>query len=125
MCEPPTPAARLTAEIKEYVMNRSITAFAAILLAAATSFGAQAAQIGAPGKASSSYALAQEARAMSHARVQEVQKALNNSGKSLAVDGRWGTKTQAALRDFQKQNGLKASGRLDRATAQKLNISYS
>jgi peptidoglycan hydrolase-like protein with peptidoglycan-binding domain len=106
-------------------MNRLTTAFAALLLSTATSFGALAAQTGAAGRAPAVHGMAQQVKAtMSHRRVEELQKALNNNGKTLAVDGRWGSKTQAALRDYQKQQGLKASGRLDRATAQKLNISH-
>jgi peptidoglycan hydrolase-like protein with peptidoglycan-binding domain len=107
-------------------MNRLTVTLAALLLSSATSFGALAAQTGAAGKTPAVHSMAQQVKSssMSHNRVQELQKALNNNGNSLAVDGRWGSKTQTALRSYQRQQGLKVSGRLDRATAQKLNIAY-
>lgn len=44
------------------------------------------------------------------ATVRELQEALNRHGYSLAVDGVFGDKTKAAVRDYQKQNGLKLDG---------------
>jgi len=61
---------------------------------------------------------------MSHRRVEEIQAALQSKGEQLAVDGIWGPKTTTALRDFQKKNGLKTSGRFDHATAEKLDIPH-
>jgi len=61
---------------------------------------------------------------MSHRRVEEIQAALQSKGEQLAVDGIWGPKTTTALRDFQKKNGLKTSGRFDHATAAKLDIPH-
>jgi peptidoglycan hydrolase-like protein with peptidoglycan-binding domain len=59
---------------------------------------------------------------MSHKHVTGVQQALNNSGAKLAVDGKWGPKTEAALKQFQQQHGLKATGHLDRETRTQLKI---
>lgn len=42
--------------------------------------------------------------------VKKLQTALNNSGYGLAVDGIYGAKTQAAVRDYQSKNGLSADG---------------
>ena len=42
--------------------------------------------------------------------VRELQEALNRHGYSLAVDGVFGDKTKAAVRDYQKKNGLKLDG---------------
>lgn len=42
--------------------------------------------------------------------VKELQEALNAHGYSLDVDGQFGTKTRAAVRDYQKKNGLLLDG---------------
>jgi peptidoglycan hydrolase-like protein with peptidoglycan-binding domain len=55
-------------------------------------------------------------------QVMAMQEALNKSGAKLTVDGVMGRKTRVALRGFQKANGLKVSGRLDKATKAKLGI---
>lgn len=42
--------------------------------------------------------------------VKKLQTALNSSGYGLAVDGIYGAKTQAAVRDYQSRNGLSVDG---------------
>lgn len=42
--------------------------------------------------------------------VSRLQTVLNEHGYDLAVDGIFGVKTQAAVRDYQKKNGLKLDG---------------
>ena len=42
--------------------------------------------------------------------VSEVQKLLNQNGYSLDVDGSYGPKTAAAVKDYQKKNGLAVDG---------------
>ncbi|MCB9638266.1 MAG: peptidoglycan-binding protein [Myxococcales bacterium] len=42
--------------------------------------------------------------------VRELQEALNRNGAGLQADGDFGPRTQAAVRDFQRQNGLQADG---------------
>ena len=42
--------------------------------------------------------------------VTELQKLLNNNGYSLDVDGDFGSKTQAAVKDYQQKNGLSVDG---------------
>ena len=46
----------------------------------------------------------------SGAEVMELQELLNLRGAALAVDGRFGKLTEAAVRRFQRENGLKADG---------------
>ena len=59
----------------------------------------------------------------SQEQVKSVQQALKDKGHDPgAVDGKMGPKTQAALRDFQSKEGLKASGRLDTDTMSKLGV---
>jgi peptidoglycan DL-endopeptidase CwlO len=59
---------------------------------------------------------------MSHKRIVGVQQALNGNGAKLAVDGKWGPKTEAALKQFQEQHGLKVTGHLDLATRTQLKV---
>jgi len=51
-----------------------------------------------------------------------LQEALNKNGATLKVDGRMGKNTRAALKDYQSKNGLKATGKLDKATRAKLGL---
>ena len=61
--------------------------------------------------------------AMGDEKVKAAQQALKDKGHDPGmVDGRMGPKTQAALRDFQKAQGLEASGRLDTKTVQALGM---
>jgi hypothetical protein len=54
--------------------------------------------------------------------VQSVQRALNDLGYRVTVDGVWGPQSREALRDFQYNNGLEATGRIDRATLDRLGL---
>jgi peptidoglycan hydrolase-like protein with peptidoglycan-binding domain len=56
--------------------------------------------------------------------VRAAQQALRDQGMDPgSVDGVMGPKTQAALRDYQKKEGLKETGRLDAETMSKLGVS--
>jgi peptidoglycan hydrolase-like protein with peptidoglycan-binding domain len=56
-------------------------------------------------------------------QVKAVQQALKDQGHDPGeVDGKMGPKTQAALRDYQQKQGLKATGRLDSETMAKLGV---
>ncbi|MEW5914028.1 MAG: peptidoglycan-binding domain-containing protein [Thermodesulfobacteriota bacterium] len=55
--------------------------------------------------------------------VKKVQTALNGAGYKVKVDGKMGKDTRNALKAFQKKNGLKATGRLTKATLTKLGVS--
>ena len=58
--------------------------------------------------------------------VKQVQQKLSESGQDVGQpDGKMGPKTQAALKEFQQQNGLQASGKLDEQTLAALNIEKS
>lgn len=52
--------------------------------------------------------------------VRWLQVELNNHGYQLIVDGIFGTKTDAAVRDFQRENGLVVDGIVGPATMAKL-----
>jgi peptidoglycan hydrolase-like protein with peptidoglycan-binding domain len=55
-------------------------------------------------------------------RFAKVQTALNANGAQLDVDGKWGPKSSAALKVFQSSHKLKATGRMDPATAKALGV---
>ena len=55
-------------------------------------------------------------------RVAKVQMALNANGAQLTVDGKWGPKTSAALKAYQASHQLKATGKMDAATAKSLGV---
>ena len=57
------------------------------------------------------------------ASVKSAQEALNKEGANLTVDGKSGPKTRAAIKSYQQAHGLKATGKLDKATKAALNIS--
>ncbi|HKK14679.1 MAG TPA: peptidoglycan-binding domain-containing protein [Gammaproteobacteria bacterium] len=65
----------------------------------------------------------QERHRITKGETKSAQTALNAHGASLKVDGVWGKKTRAAIANFQKHNGLKATGHLDRQTRAKLGLS--
>jgi peptidoglycan hydrolase-like protein with peptidoglycan-binding domain len=55
--------------------------------------------------------------------VKKVQEALKSKGEDPGIiDGVMGKKTEAALKKFQKTNGLKVTGAMDRETTDKLGI---
>ncbi|MCL6422175.1 NlpC/P60 family protein [Brachybacterium sp. JHP9] len=60
-------------------------------------------------------------RGVSSSRVADLQSALNENGASLTVDGKFGARTHAAVRDFQAANGLAVDGRVGPATRAALN----
>lgn len=53
--------------------------------------------------------------------VRELQTLLNNSGYTLDVDGVFGSKTQAAVRDYQQKNNLSVDGIVGNQTWSSLN----
>ncbi len=57
------------------------------------------------------------------ARIRRVQEALKNEGHDPGpIDGVMGPKTKEALREYQKQENLQQTGRLDRETLSKLGV---
>jgi peptidoglycan hydrolase-like protein with peptidoglycan-binding domain len=62
-----------------------------------------------------------QARHATHSqRVALVQEALDSTGAKVRIDGAWGPATEAALKHYQRQNGLVVTGQLDKATQTKL-----
>ncbi len=54
--------------------------------------------------------------------IKSLQRALNKAGFKLKVDGLMGKKTRTAIKKFQKQKGLKVTGKADKLTQAKLGM---
>lgn len=48
--------------------------------------------------------------------IRELQQALNEAGHDIQVDGIWGPETQSAVREFQQDQGIEATGEPDEQT---------
>ncbi len=55
-------------------------------------------------------------------QIRDVQASLNDAGHSLPVDGVWGPQTASALRAFQEDNNLPATGSLNSETLAALDV---
>jgi len=67
--------------------------------------------------------LAGPAWAMANEKIVKVQEALKEKGDNPGpADGIMGKQTRAAVKKFQKANGLKATGTVDDQTAEKLGV---
>ncbi len=82
----------------------------------ATGTTAQPAPTQAPAANKSAAAEAPHARPAWHHDVAVLQESLDSAGEHVRVDGVWGPQTTAALRDYQKANGLAVTGHLDQPT---------
>lgn len=61
-------------------------------------------------------------KVMANQKVRAAQAALSKVGFKLKADGIYGKRTRLALIKFQKSKGLKATGKLDQATAKALGV---
>lgn len=58
-----------------------------------------------------------------HASIKQIQVALRNAGYDPGTtDGLMGSRSRKAIRDFQKDNGLDITGKIDKAAWEKLKI---
>ena len=48
--------------------------------------------------------------------ISQIQTALKSAGYSVEIDGKMGTKTRSAIKDFQKANSLEADGKVGKKT---------
>lgn len=88
--------------------------------------------IGMIGGAPSSWAKSEAKNAKKHSvktekhskkvQISAVQQALVDAGYQVKVDGKMGRKMRSALKKYQKSNGLKATGRVNKATLRKLGL---
>jgi hypothetical protein len=63
---------------------------------------------------------------LSHKEIRQVQQALNKNGDKVGpTDGRWGPKTENALKRFEQGKNIRANGELDRQTVASLGLNTS
>jgi peptidoglycan hydrolase-like protein with peptidoglycan-binding domain len=101
------------------LMAISLFCFAFAVAGASASWAANASKM-TPGKATMAPVTAKKQTPSD--QTMAVQKALNKEGYKLKDDGLMGKHTRAAIRSFQKKNGLKATGTPDEETLAKLGI---
>jgi hypothetical protein len=63
-----------------------------------------------------------ESANLSTAETREMQQMLVRQGYHITADGEYGPQTREALMEFQRKNGLQASGRMDNETMTKLGL---
>jgi peptidoglycan hydrolase-like protein with peptidoglycan-binding domain len=66
--------------------------------------------------------VAKSTKKVDPAMIKAVQKALVAEGYKLKVDGKLGRQLRAALKKYQKKNKLKVTGRINKATVEKMGI---
>jgi len=59
---------------------------------------------------------------MSPRTITQVQRFLAGDGQKVKIDGVWGPATEAALKNYQKQDRLTVTGQLDHATRAQMNL---
>jgi peptidoglycan hydrolase-like protein with peptidoglycan-binding domain len=59
---------------------------------------------------------------LSQEQIRDVQTTLSRQGFDIEVDGRLGPRTERALMEFQKRQGLQATGHIDQRTVEALGI---
>jgi peptidoglycan hydrolase-like protein with peptidoglycan-binding domain len=63
---------------------------------------------------------------LSPQQIQQIQQALNKQGFDAGhVDGKWGSDTDKAVKDFQQKQNMQASGKLDQQTLQALGVNMT
>lgn len=67
-----------------------------------------------------------DAQELSQQQIQQVQRSLNQKGFDAGtVDGKWNSRTQSALRNFQQAQGMKQTGSLDQKTVSSLGVDFA
>lgn len=59
---------------------------------------------------------------LSQDQIRVLQQALNDQGKSIEVDGKWGPRTQAALREFNRAQNIEGGRELSSQTLAALGL---
>lgn len=117
-------------ELKEGGLFMKLTSGVIVLISALVLFVASAyAQQGGAGMQQEGQGqMQQESASMMQNQqvVSQLQQALNSQGyKAGPADGKWGSKTEQALRKFQQAQGMEATGQPDQQTLAALGLSPS
>jgi peptidoglycan hydrolase-like protein with peptidoglycan-binding domain len=69
-------------------------------------------------------AMSNGSHSISHSQVKKLQRALKGHGYNLEADGQVGPKTRSALKKYQRNNGLKVTGKPDQETLRRLGMGF-
>jgi peptidoglycan hydrolase-like protein with peptidoglycan-binding domain len=94
--------------------------FVALCTAVLVTFTASSFTPALAAKAKSTKSSVHKKKKVGNSKTRAIQKALNHKGYNVKVDGKMGKQTQAAIKKFQKANGLKATGKANKMTLEKL-----
>jgi len=108
--------------------KRTLIAGAAAMLLAAPAFAQQDDPMSQPGQSASQSQPqgAHSAQAMQRdpQMVRQIQQKLQDQGFDVGqIDGMWGPQTSSALKEFQRQQGMDADGKLSQSTVSALGVS--
>jgi peptidoglycan hydrolase-like protein with peptidoglycan-binding domain len=101
---------------------------AAILLTAVlvlVAFSASPVVLAKDSKSLAKQTAAESKKKIDRPTITAVQKALVKAGYKIKIDGRYGRQVRSALKKYQRKNRLKITGRIDRATIEKMGIILS
>jgi peptidoglycan hydrolase-like protein with peptidoglycan-binding domain len=85
-------------------------------------FGSQSVVLAKQAKSAKKQMVVKAKKTINTAQIKSVQEALASAGYKIKVDGKMGRQLRAALKKYQKKNGLKATGRIDKATLAKMSV---
>jgi peptidoglycan hydrolase-like protein with peptidoglycan-binding domain len=96
--------------------------FAALCTAVLMTFAASLLTPAMAMKSSSSNSSVHKKKKVGSSEVRTIQKALNQKGYKVKVNGKMNKQTRTAIKKFQSDRGLEATGRVDEGTLAELGI---
>jgi hypothetical protein len=111
---------RQTASQEMWMTAKMRNAFVALCTAVLVTFTASSFAPALAAKSNSTKSSVHKKKKVGNSKTRAIQKALNQKGYEVKVDGKMGKPTRAALKKFQKANGLKPTGKADEMTLEKL-----
>ena len=101
-----------------------LSRLAMILVVACTivAFGSPSVVLAKETKSVKKHTVVQGKKTVNTAQIKSVQEVLAGAGYKVKVDGKKGRQLRLALKKYQKKNGLKATGRIDKSTLDKMRV---
>jgi len=112
----------MTGLVRKLAASAAVALFALAVSAPASTVSAQSAATGQKMEKPAVKKDMSAKKAAASKQLMSVQEALNAKGFKVKVDGKRGKETVSAIKKFQEQNGMKATGRADKATMEKLGV---
>jgi peptidoglycan hydrolase-like protein with peptidoglycan-binding domain len=96
--------------------------FAALCIAVLVTFAAGSFTLTPAAKSPSNLSSVHKKKAVGSSKIRTIQKALNLKGYKVKVNGKMNKQTRTAIKKFQSDHGLEATGRVDEDTLAELGI---